>query len=163
MNCFSSRRLIVTGIVATLLFSSYTGGEATNMNSFRWMIGTWETPRKSGIMRETWKVANDSSFDGVSVMVNTQGDIRLLEQMELIRRDGRYFFTSVAPGENDGKRISFRIEDYSDKHFEAVNLQHDFPKRIMYRFSGPDSLFARIDGGPSAPEQKVDFHFKRKE
>jgi hypothetical protein len=81
--------------------------------------------------------------------------------MQLVYRNGTYYFTSSSEDQNDGKTISFRIDEYSDSHFLAVNLQHDFPKRISYRLHGHDSLIARIDGGPSAPDQKVDFHFSR--
>jgi hypothetical protein len=150
-------------IGTALLVSAYTRKAATKMSSFRWVIGTWESPRKAGIMRESWQVVDDSSFVGTSLMLKTNSGSQLLEKMQLTFRNNAHYFTSEAGEKNDGKAISFRIGDYSDKHFEAINLQHDFPKRIMYRLSGPDSLFARIDGGPSAPEQKVDFHFKRKE
>jgi hypothetical protein len=164
MKRISSRWLFVVVCIGTAwLVSAYTRKTAVKMNSFRWVIGTWESPRKAGIMRESWQVADDSSFVGTSVMLKTNGGSQLLEKMQLTFRHNVYYFTSEAGEQNDGKAISFRIDDYSDKHFEAINLQHDFPKRIIYRLSGPDSLFARIDGGPSAPEQKVDFHFKRKE
>jgi hypothetical protein len=132
------------------------------MRSFQWLLGSWESQRKAGMMVESWSVLNDSSLAGISLLYKPVGDKQLLEEVELVCRNENYFYIASAPGQNGGDRVSFQIRQYSDSGFLAENPQHDFPRRIRYRLIGKDSILATIDGGEANPEQKVEFSFRRK-
>jgi Domain of unknown function (DUF6265) len=136
--------------------------EKDSMEPFKWVLGDWQTERKSGIMTESWKRLNDSSFEGKSYMTSREGAQKVLEEMQLVYRKKVYHFISAVPGQNKELPVSFAINDFSDKHFLAENPAHDFPRRIKYERMKQDSLHAWIDGGPANAEQRVDFYFSRK-
>jgi len=58
---------------------------------------------------------------------------------------------------------SFLEDAVSDSTVVFENLEHDFPQRIGYRFSSPDSLFAWIEGELSGELQRIEFFFRRAE
>lgn len=133
-----------------------------SMEPFNWLLGDWQTERKSGVMTESWKQVNDSSYEGKSTIKNKEGGVKILEEMQLVFRDKKYLFISAVPGQNKELPVSFLIQNFSMVHFIAENPGHDFPKRISYKLMKPDSLHAWIDGGPSNADQRVDFYFSRK-
>jgi len=57
--------------------------------------------------------------------------------------------------------VSFKLIRSSDKEAVFENPAHDFPRRIIYRRSSQDTLFARIEGTNKGVEKGIDFHYKR--
>jgi hypothetical protein len=133
-----------------------------SMEPFKWVLGEWQMDRKSGSMIESWKQVNDSSYEGASFSISTEGGKKMIEEMKLVYRLKGYHFISAVPGQNKELPVSFLIKDFSDKHFVAENPAHDFPRRISYALKKPDSLHAWIDGGLANTERRVDFYFSRK-
>lgn len=134
-----------------------------SMEPFKWLLGDWQSERKSGVLTESWKQVNDSSYEGKSYMTSKAGENKMLEEMQLIYRQKKYHFISVVPGQNKELPVSFAINDFSYNHFLAENPAHDFPRRIKYELIKQDSLHAWIDGGLSNADQRVDFYFSRKQ
>jgi Domain of unknown function (DUF6265) len=133
-----------------------------SMEPFKWVLGDWKMERKSGVLTESWKEVNDSSYEGKSYITSKAGENKMLEEMQLIYRQKKYHFISAVPGQNKELPVSFLINTISSGHFLAENPEHDFPRRISYQFMKPDSLHAWIDGGPANADQRVDFYFSRK-
>jgi len=133
-----------------------------SMEPFKWLLGDWQTERKSGVMTESWARVNDSSFEGKSYMTSREGAQKVLEEMQLVYRKKAYHFISAVPGQNKELPVSFAINDFSNNQFLAENPAHDFPQRIKYELIKQDSLHAWIDGGLSNSDQRVDFYFSRK-
>jgi hypothetical protein len=132
------------------------------MRSFQWLLGSWESQRKSGMMEEGWRNINDSSLAGRSTLMKPDGTTQLLEEIELVYRNKKHFYIASDLNQNGGSKVSFQITQFSDSGFLAENPQHDFPRRIRYRLIGKDSILATIDAGAENPQQKVDFSFRRK-
>lgn len=150
--------MLIIGVV--VLFMALK--EKDSMEPFNWVLGDWQMVRKSGILTESWKRVNDSSFEGKSYMLGKTGENKMLEEMQLVYRQKKYHFISAVPGQNKELPVSFSVNNISAGHFVAENPVHDFPKRISYQLMKQDSLHAWIDGGLINPEQRVDFYFSRK-
>ncbi len=150
--------ILIIGFVVLLMALK----EQDSMEPFKWILGDWQMERKSGIMTESWKRVNDSSFEGKSFMTSKEGVEKILEEMQLVYRKKAHHFISSVPGQNKELPVSFTIKDFSEKHFLAENPTHDFPRRIKYEHNAQDSLHAWIDGGLTNVDQRVDFYFSRK-
>lgn len=148
--------------VTISLFSAFSGKpEHQRMKPFDWLRGSWFSPRKTGKMEERWAVVNDSSMRAVSVIHRPDGKTDPFETVDLVCRGGAFFYNVTSAKENGGAMVSFRLSAFTDSGFVAENPSHDFPKRIIYRRISHDSLLAIIDGGKEAPEERVEFPFKR--
>jgi hypothetical protein len=144
-----------------VIYSCAERGSKATLESFRWLQGDWESERKNGTMVESWKVINDSTMRGVSIMRMPDGSTQPFEDIDLLRRHDSLVYQVRTTGDSAAPVVSFRLTSFTDTGFIAENQAHDFPKRIIYRLIRKDSLVATIDAGPVHAEEKVDFVFTR--
>ncbi len=147
-------------LVISICFSA---GEmhASKLESFNWLLGSWQMQKKSGILTESWKQSNDSTFEGNSYLIKTTGEKMLLENVQLVNRGQQFFYIPTTANQNNQQPVSFTITSHNNESFTAENPQHDFPKRIIYTLINKDSLHAVIDGGPGMPQKKSTFYYSR--
>ena len=145
-----------------LLLYQYCSAQ-NRMQPFKTLIGgKWESQRKQGLMVEAWLQANDSTLIGDNYLLKAKGEKHLLESIALVCRNNEYYYIPATQGQNNEKPIRFKIVAFSPEKFIAENAEHDFPKRIIYEFTGEGILHASIDDGNSNSQKKVDFYFSRK-
>ena len=87
-------------------------------------------------------------------------DTIISERVSLTNTKEGIFYTSTVEDQNNKQPISFKMTKGEDNVFVFENPEHDFPKRIVYRFVTSDSLHAYIDDGTEAGK-KQNFYFKR--
>lgn len=129
-----------------------------NTNGFIWMTGKWKIETGRGTIVEMWKLTNDSTLNGRSLFVKTQGDSTLQESMELSLRRGQWTFTSTVQGQNNNQPVSFKVIFARATEFISENPEHDFPQRIAYRRI-KNNLFASIEGSRNGKYSKINFDF----
>lgn len=123
--------------------------------------GTWMMPTAKGLLEETWGKPAGNLQKGSSYRIN-QSDTTWLEHIELTFAAGVISYTPTTAGQNDGKPVPFVLESLDSGRWLFSNPQHDFPQRILYRFAGPDSIHARIEGMMQGALRSVDFYYQRK-
>ena len=69
------------------------------------------------------------------------------------RRWRLYYIAEVTQNPNPTK---FKIVEFTNQSFKAVNPQHDFPKEINYTISGT-KIVASISGG----DKRIDYNFEK--
>lgn len=79
---------------------------------------------------------------GASRTVNA-GAVRETEQIRLQVIGGRVVYIALPSGQAETR---FDATEVSDSGFVVENPAHDFPRKIIYRRRGADSLIARIEG-----------------
>lgn len=126
------------------------------------MIGEWQMQTKNGHIVESWEIKNDSTFIGKSFMLKADGSKHILENIELVYRMKEAFYISAVENQNNRKPVKFKLLNYNENSFVAVNNEHDYPKRISYRMYSNDSLHAKIDDGEDIPVKFSNFYFTRK-
>lgn len=156
-----NRRLAALLVLITSICFSAGEKHESKLDSFNWLLGNWQMQKKSGIITESWKQSNDSTFDGSSYLVKTTGEKMLLEIVQLVCRGQQFFYTPTTANQNNQQPVSFTITSHSNESFSAENPTHDFPKRIAYTMINKDSLHATIDGGPAMPQKKSSFYYAR--
>lgn len=142
----------------SLLFAQEKPAGAFNPADF---AGTWVTEEKNGITTaEDWVIENPGRLRGRSYRVKGT-DTTLLEWVDLYKEGAQVLYTPTTANQNDGNPIPFTLESVQDRIYTFVNMQHDFPKRIVYAFQGNDLLHAWIDDGTDY--QRVHFYYKRQQ
>lgn len=156
------KTILFCGLFAAITSYNTIPDGAGKIDSFKWLNGSWSMKKKNGgALMENWIISNDSTLAGESLNFSITGMSRVMETLQLVYRDGKYYYISAVKGQNNEQPVKFTITSYSETGFTAENPQHDFPKRISYRLVTKDSLHAFIDGGPSMPDKKSDFYYSR--
>lgn len=140
------------------LIASSFGAHSQKAVSMSWLSGIWKIDTGRGFIVEKWKMLNDSTLNGRSLFVRSQGDSVLQESMELSLRKGQWTFTSTVQGQNNNQPVSFKVIFARGTEFISENPEHDFPQRIAYR-RVKNNLFASIEGRKNGKFGKQNFDF----
>ncbi|MES2850157.1 MAG: DUF6265 family protein [Bacteroidota bacterium] len=124
---------------------------------FKELTGTWTLINKKGnLMAEVWIKKDENSMTGKSYMVKGSDTI-MLEKVDLVKEGDDIFYIPVAFGQNEGKPVRFKLTSATATVYTFENPEHDFPKRIVYDFTGNDSLHAYIDDGTDKKRQHYNY------
>lgn len=156
------KKLIAFLLLATVCSFTTEPDKTANIKSFRWLQGSWHMQTQRGVITEKWIIANDNSLSGKSTLLRSDGTEIQLEKIELVSRNGNYYYIPTVKNQNGEQPVEFKITSHTDAGFIAENPQHDFPKRISYTLVNKDSIHAIIDDGAATAEKKSDFYYSRK-
>jgi len=108
--------------------------------------------------REVWtKVEDEMVIEGISfynVNFEEYGTNELPNEHSVIVYDNDMWVYIATPLEAD-KSTTFTCTKASSTEWIFENPQHDFPKRIIYRFLSDDQLETTIDAGPGSDPKYV--------
>jgi len=124
-----------------------------------WMSGTWGGPSGRVMMEEIW-----STPDG-GAMVGMHKDTRdgRLVSYEFFRivpdSAGRVVYLTSPDGAPPTPFVAIEL---SDSRVVFENRAHDFPQRILYWRTHPDTLHARIEGTSRGRERSMGWTWARR-
>lgn len=153
-------RLYILFLFAFTACAEHSKQPPKTVQSFALLNGDWQMTEGDGIITESWKPVNDSLMEGRSDFI--KGDTVIpFETIKLYRKVDSFYYEAKAAGQNNEQPVAFTITSFSDSGFIAENRQHDFPKRILYKFVNKDSIYARVDDGLENPQRKAEFYYSR--
>jgi hypothetical protein len=132
---------------------------ASDYQQLQPLKGQWKMTTSWGEFWEDWQWRNNMLY-GISYRVKGK-DTTQLEQVNLPFENGRISFKVLTAFEEEKTRISFGLVSMQNRRFVFENLDHDFPQRIIYDLSKPDSLYARIEGIVDGKLQSSDYRYAR--
>ena len=129
-------------------------------DDLKWMAGCWELTARNGamIISEQWMKPAGGTLIGMSRTVS--GGKTVAWEFVRIVTDAEGISYVAKPHQNKEETI-FKIAKFSPAELVFENLAHDFPQRIIYRNSGADALFARIEGMKNGKLSGMDIPMKR--
>ena len=139
-----------------------TSTKTNLLDTAKWFIDTWQNQSADGLYTETWKLKNDSVYEGISTVVVNQKDTVFYESITLEQKNKEVFYNVSVKDQNHGEPVSFKLVSFSDKQLVFENPTHDFPTKITYNRITEDSLVASISGMVDGKEKVVEFPMKNK-
>lgn len=148
---------LVLAAFLTLLLVTNASTQTPTLADISWISGDWQTvPGGRAQIEEHWTQAAGATMMGVSRTVAGEKTVEF-EYLRIEQRaDGIYY---VAHPKARCPGTDFKLTRASATEAVFENPQHDFPKRIIYRKGGDDSLTASIDGGEGT--KAMSFAFRR--
>jgi len=122
--------------------------------------GTWKMNTKRGAICEEWKKMNKNHLQSRGYMIKGS-DTVVNERVALTKTKEGVFYTSTVEDQNNKQPIAFKMTKVENNLFVFENPQHDFPKRIVYKFITADSLHAFVDDGNDESKKRQNFYYKR--
>jgi hypothetical protein len=122
-----------------------------------WMTGDWQTAAGGRAqIEEHWTAPGGASMMGMSRTVARDKTVEF-EYLRIEQRAEGVFYVAHPKARCPGTDFKLTKSSANEAVFE--NPQHDFPKRIIYRKTGDNTLTATIDGGEGT--KAMSFVFKR--
>ena len=139
--------------------SGATSSRPRKINELSWLMGRWEDKSGQGMLSETWKALNDSTYTA-ETYYEIQGDTVFTEKIRLEeRRDGIVYLPAVSD-QNGGKPVMFRLTSSGKSRAVFESKQHDFPQKLIYELIG-DSIRVTISGMEKGASKTEDFVMHR--
>ena len=151
------RTLLLVCVFSALVLSAPAAPDpAPDLNAVAWMAGSWRIEGPGMTVEEQWMEPAGKLLLGMSRTTSKRGSSFEFLRVEA-RADGIYY---VAQPRGQAP-TDFKLVRHSASEAVFENLQHDFPKRIIYRLASPTELIARVEGDASSTEQPEEFKYKR--
>lgn len=155
----------ILGILITLfLVSCQNKSEKKNdkLEKMNWLIGKWENKLPEGLLTETWKKDNDSTFSGTTYFIINKKDTVHSETIILTQLKEELIYRPTVKGQNNDEPVDFILTSDSENNFVFENPKHDYPKRIAYQKVDINRLVATISGKQQGKESLDSYPMKRK-
>ena len=147
--------LLACGLAATPLAAQSASSPITRAG---WLSGCWEMRVGDRYTMEMWMPPAGGTMMGAS-RTTRAGVVREYEQLRLHTSGDTLVYTALPSGQ---KMTDFKSTTVSETSLVFENPTHDFPKKVMYRRVGADSVVARVEGpGPNNTTRGFDFPMKR--
>jgi len=138
-------------LILSFCFFVMTSALFGQQSEFSWLVGTWQENENSF---EAWK--NEGSFlSGSSYKIDKDGNETVTEEIKLIKKGHDFYYVPDIAGPQSP--IEFKITSFDKNSFTAENLNHDFPKKIIYKKINEQQLEATISGGGKS----ISYTFKK--
>ncbi len=130
--------------------------ETPNLAAISWMAGNWRVESSNAVIEEQWMPPAGKLMLGMSRTTSKRGSFFEFLRVEA-RADGIYYVAQP----KGNPPTDFKLVRHSAQEAVFENLEHDFPKRIIYRLVSADELTARVEGEAGSQEQAQEFKYKR--
>lgn len=127
----------------------------------QWLLGKWQSKSTDGYLQETWKKVNDSTFQATSYYIKEEEDILHFETITLQQKGEELTYSAAVKGQNDDKPVAFKLTTATEKQLVFENPKHDYPQKISYTQTTPNSLVAKISGIQQAKPTSEQFSMKK--
>jgi len=147
------------GIVLLSVGLALLGGPqgTSPLQRVSWLAGCWELRNGERVTLEMWMPPAGGAMLGAS-RTTVAGTVRETEWLRLEARGDTLLYTAVPSGQEEA---TFRSVEFTAGGFTVEDPTHDFPRTIVYRRLGPDSLLTRIEGPGSDGPRTIDFPMAR--
>ena len=122
-----------------------------------WLSGCWEGSSGNRTVEEHWMRPRGGTMMGIGRTV--RGDSTVEWEHLRIAPDGDTLVYHATPSGQEP--AAFRAISVSADAVTFENDAHDFPKRVIYRRAGSDSLHARVEGVVRGQQRGIDFRYQR--
>lgn len=150
-------RLIATAVI--LCATAFMVPSDETFEKLYALEGIWKMTTKRGTICEEWKKVNENHLQSKGYFIKGT-DTLVNERVALTNSKAGVFYTSTVEDQNNKEPIAFKMTSVDNNRFVFENPQHDFPKRIVYRFITADSIHAFIDDGTETGKRQ-NFYYKK--
>lgn len=124
-----------------------------------WMTGCWAAEGKESGSGEAWLAPAGGTMLGVGRTIKAGRTVEFEFMQIRVNPEGKLIFIALPSGQRETTFVATAVGP-DEVVFENPN--HDFPQKIMYRRSGPETMLARIEGTRGGAVRGINFPMRRR-
>lgn len=126
-----------------LLFPLQHINSQITIDSLHFLNGTWKVEKKS--QYETWKILANGNLEGKGFLMKDNKE-KVTEMLEIVESNKKITYIAKVLDQNDGLPVNFVLNIQERNKFSFENVNHDFPKKIIYTLINRNKLFIEVLG-----------------
>jgi hypothetical protein len=131
--------------------------EYEELNKANWLIGDWEKKDSLGILKETWKTLDDSTYIGESYYIVPKNDTIHKETIQLMQ-DGEFLlYSTTVKGENNDEPITFQMTEDKDSLLVFENKKYNYPQKIKYQLHKDKTIMTTVSGKQNGKQSSENY------
>jgi len=130
-----------------------------DIESFHALLGRWADESRQNDFYEFWK-ESENGLTGTGVVMS-QSDTVYIEHLEILKREGDWYYSAKIDRQNNGDPVYFKSEKVNDSLFVFENPEHDFPQKIVYDLQASGELLITISGFESDSLREEKFNMRK--
>jgi hypothetical protein len=142
-------------VIGAALCSAANAQDCSSLQIAEWLVGEWQTTRGEDRILERWQKVSAATFEGTGTTMR-DSKVAESETVRLVVMEERVFY--VAKVAQNPLPIAFALTQCDAGKLVFENPAHDFPKKLEYQLSAPDTLSVRVSDGK---ERGFTLTFKR--
>lgn len=150
--------LISALIVSAFALTADIAPADVKVDDLGFLTGCWAFDRDGKHYDELWLPPAAGAAQGMARTYRADKMLSM-EFTKLVRDpDGRVFYVANPSGQGETR---FRLVSLERQRAVFEDPAHDFPQRVIYSYTAPDQLNARIEGKLKGKEMSEDYPFRR--
>ncbi|MDG5493101.1 DUF6265 family protein [Psychroserpens sp. SPM9] len=105
--------------------------------------GKWKIENKDSY--EVWEKKSENSYTGYGYKLKDGKEI-ISEHLSITINSDSILYTATVLNQNDQKPIEFTLNPAINDAYSFENLNHDFPKKIIYKIENKNTISIRVLG-----------------
>lgn len=145
MGCNAMFRVI--SLVFIYLFSppAANANSCTTLGSLTWLVGNWDSKNSELKISESWNRVSDKTFEGSGQTYSfKKNKIVSSETLRLVEMSGEIFY--LAKVKSNDLPVAFKLTHCTENSAIFENSQHDFPKKINYKYERNKGISVFVSG-----------------
>lgn len=141
-------KIVFTIAVISFIGCNNSNSESTEkekIKSSNWLLGKWENKSVDGLLTESWKKINDSTYQGSSHFIKNKDTLHY-ESISLQQIKDELYYNTTIKGQNNSKPINLNQTVSDEKQLIFENLKNDYPQKINYTKISENSFIVEISG-----------------
>lgn len=130
-------------LLILLIFLFLNACSETNMLKVGFLEGTWKV--EGSEQHEVWEFAGNNELAGYSYRLESDQK-NISETLAITSVNDNLVYNATVPDQNEGMTISFELNRHITDFVSFENSEHDFPKKIQYKYISPDSVQVTVLG-----------------
>ena len=160
MTAIFQKTTLVLLLLTIVSCKNADANEKEKIKAANWLLGNWESKSVEGNLKETWKQANDSTFQATSFFIKEKDTLHF-ETITVQQKGEVLTYSAAVKGQNNDKAVAFKLTTETEKQLVFENTKHDYPQKISYSQITPDSLAVKISGIQQGKPSSEQFSMKR--
>jgi hypothetical protein len=124
---------------------------------FAWLAGTWRVADGPMQIEERWTVPAGNMMTGMGRTLKN-GDTIFFDFFRIENRKRGIFYVAQPKGQPP---TDFELVSSDPNKLVFENLQHDFPKRVIYMREANGNVTARVEGTPEQAKMAEEWKYER--
>ncbi|WP_143731756.1 DUF6265 family protein [Microbulbifer sp. GL-2] len=139
------KKTVWLSLIIVAFHSQVFASGSCSLSDLGWLEGNWyfETDKLKVI--EHWERISPKTLEGNGLTKSTRsGDIISSETLRLVEMSGEIFY--VAKVKSNDFPVPFKLVQCSSRHAGFENVNHDFPKKLIYQLVDANHIDVFVSG-----------------
>jgi hypothetical protein len=88
-------------------------------------------------------------------------DTLFAENIKVAQKGREIFYTVTIAEENNGQPVAFKLTENTGNKAVFENPKHDFPQKISYQQTSPDSVLVQVSGLVKNKTQQQEYYLQK--